>query len=322
MATESLGSLLEHAIDLEEIDVNTYRSKSQYLPPGARAVFGGQVVGQALAAASKTVPKNYQVHSLHSYFLLGGIASVPIVYTVKRIRDGRSYVTRRVIAKQKGKRIFTCTCSYQTEQKSSLKHQFMMPKVPEPESLISTDQLYKQWLENPDISPEYRLYIEGRLEMPFRVDVRRFDAMHPFDMWGPTKQEPIQRMWMRAEGKISDDLAVHQSIAAYCSDYFVLFTALMPHGINPFTNPRLTMIASLDHAMWFHEPFRADEWLLYELESPRSVGGRGLAFGRIFTQDGRLVVSFAQEGLIRMSETGSIQPVVEESQATGYRPRL
>ncbi|KAK9719019.1 acyl-CoA thioesterase [Basidiobolus ranarum] len=266
MNTESLGSLLEHAIDLEEIDVNTYRSKSQYLPPGARAVFGGQVVGQALAASSKTVPKNYQIHSLHSYFLLGGIDSVPIVYNVERIRDGRSYVTRRVIAKQKGRRIFTCTCSYQTQENSLLVHQYLMPVVPEPESLISLDKLYKQWLSNPEISSEYRRFLERKLELPFRVDVRRFEAMHPFDVWSPSKQEPIQRMWMRAEGEISKDLAVHQSIAAYCSDYFLLFTALMPHGINPFTNPRLAMIASLDHAMWFHEPFRADEWLLYELE--------------------------------------------------------
>ncbi|KAK9762888.1 acyl-CoA thioesterase [Basidiobolus ranarum] len=322
MATESLGSLLEHSIDLEEIDINTYRSKSQYLPPGARSVFGGQVVGQSLAAASKTVPKGYQIHSLHSYFLLGGQGSIPIVYEVERIRDGKSYITRRVSARQKGRRIFTCTCSYQAPVTSLLVHQYLMPTVPEPESLSSLEDLYKQWLDNPNISRQYRQFLEIKLEMPFKVDVRRFDAMHPFDVWDPSKQEPIQRMWMRADGEVSPDLAVHQSIAAYCSDYFVLFTALMPHGINPFTTPRLTMIASLDHSMWFHEPFRADEWLLYELESPRSVGGRGLAFGRIFTRDGRMVVSFAQEGLIRMSEDALTASDSEENPAKSYKPRL
>ncbi|KAK9762515.1 acyl-CoA thioesterase [Basidiobolus ranarum] len=297
--TPQLNTLIENTLDLEEIDTNLYRSKNLWIPVGARGVFGGQVVAQALAAAMKTVSKEYHVHSLHSYFLLAATNAIPILYEVERVRDGKSYVTRTVFAKQKGRCIFTCTCSFQRPESSLLNHQYEMPIAPDPETLPSNDERYSAWLRRTDVPDGYKRYISEVLEEPIPVDIRRTQGLNPEDILYPEKTDPYQLIWMKAKGKLGEDLAFHQCVAAYCSDHHFVQTTLLCHGVNEFSDPRLEMLVSLDHTIWFHAPFRADEWLLYEMECPQTGGGRGLVFGRVYTADGKLVMSIAQEGLIR-----------------------
>ncbi|KAJ3180022.1 Acyl-CoA thioesterase 8 [Geranomyces variabilis] len=298
-----LTTLIEQALGLEEIDINLFRSKILWLPTGARGVFGGQVVGLALSAATKTVSPTYSVNSLHCYFLLPGDNTLPIIFRVERNRDGKSYATRTVRAEQRGKSIFVLMASFQSGEQTVIEHQYPMPDVRPPEELKTTEQKLQHLLDHPRLGqiPKIRQQFKMRLEEPIPIEIR---DCHGFqrarDLVYPPKKEPKQYMWMRAKGKLPDDPAFHNCVAAYCSDHYLLTTSILAHGITAFSNPRLNMLASLDHAVWFHAPFRADEWLLYEMESSRTIAGRGLSFGRIFTRDGRLVVSTAQEGVVRV----------------------
>ena len=278
-----LDELLE-ILDLEELEVNLFRGRS---PQEMRLrVFGGQVAAQALVAAGRTV-EGRVVHSLHAYFLRPGDPKVPIVYQVDRVRDGKSFTTRRVVAIQHGEAIFLLSASFQHPEEGPA-HGLAMPDVPPPESLPTTEERLAEVKDQ--LHPEVWKWITR--ERP--IDTRSVTDHNPFR---PVAREPRQLVWIRASGTLPDTPLLHQTIVAYASDLMLLDTATLPHAI-PWFDPTVQM-ASLDHAMWFHRPFRADEWLLYDLESPSAYGSRGFSLGRIFTRDGRLAVSVAQEGLIR-----------------------
>jgi acyl-CoA thioesterase-2 len=270
---------------LERIEENLFRGQSQDL--GWGTVFGGQVLGQALSAASQTVPPDRQAHSLHAYFLRPGDTKKPIVYDVDRIRDGGSFTTRRVVAIQAGRPIFNVAISFQTPEQG-FEHHDKMPVVPPPESL-PTEQ--ERGLALGEKLPESR---RNRVlaERPFEVRTTNGP-----DLLQPQGLEPRRVVWFRTVDRLPDDPAVHKSLLAYASDYSFIATALMPHAITWMT-PGM-QVASLDHVMWFHQPFRCDEWLLHSMDSPAAQGGRGLVRGQVFTRDGRLVATTAQEGLMR-----------------------
>lgn len=269
-------------LDLEAIEVNVFRGRSP--DEDRQRVFGGQVAGQALVAAARTVDPDRAVHSLHGYFLRPGDPAVPILYDVDRIRDGTSFTTRRVVAIQHGKAIFNLQASFHTHE-AGLEHEIPMPAgVPEPDSL-----------------PDFRTRMEpfkDRLgawyERPRPIDTRYVDLM-PAERNGP--QGHRQRVWLRADGTLPADPVLHACVVTYASDMTLLDTTLLPHGLS--WHDDVLQMASLDHAMWFHRSFRADEWLLYDQSTPSTSNARGLAEGRIFTADGRLAVSVVQEGLIR-----------------------
>jgi acyl-CoA thioesterase-2 len=273
-------------LDLEVIEDNIFRGVS----PADRPVrvFGGQVAGQALIAAGRTVPPDRHVHSLHAYFIRGGDPSIPIVYEVDRIRDGRSFTTRRVVAIQRGKAIFSLSASFQVIE-SGIEHADSMPDVPGPDSL-----------------PTYldQLALAGDKLGPFQALPRPIDIRYVNDPPWVTREtgprEARNQVWMRADGRLSDDPLLHVCVLAYASDMTLLDAPLARHGVYWWTD-KLNG-ASLDHAMWFHRPFRADEWVLYDQESPSASGARGLATGRFFAQDGRLIATVVQEGLLRISE--------------------
>jgi acyl-CoA thioesterase-2 len=268
---------------LERIEENLFRGASQDL--GWGTVFGGQVLGQALSAAVQTVPTERRVHSLHAYFLRPGDVSRPVLYEVDRIRDGSSFTTRRVVAIQRGQAIFNLQCSFQADE-DGFEHQDEMPAVPAPETL-PTEQ--ERMAKHADKVPAFAF-----AERPF--EVRAVEETD--DPIAPSKKPPTRTVWFRAAGKLPDDDALHRYLLAYASDYAFLSTALFPHGVT-WRTPGM-QVASLDHMMHFHRPFRADQWLLHVMESPAARGARGLVRGRVFTQDGALVASTAQEGLIRM----------------------
>lgn len=279
----ALSGLLE-ILDLEDLDVNLFRGCSPQ--EDRQRVFGGQVAGQALVAASRTV-EGHLAHSLQAYFLRPGDPSVPILYQVERIRDGRSFTTRRVTAIQHGEAIFALSASFHRDE-VGLEHQLEMPAAPDPDSLRSWDEQMRE-LRGRD--PEAAAWL--RRERP--IELRYAD---PAALFEPGKREPRQLVWIRARGRLPDEpLHLHQCVVAYASDLTLLDTALLPHAIS-WSDDRL-MVASLDHAMWFHRPFRADQWLLYAQESPRAAGARGFTMGRLYTRDGDLVVSVVQEGLAR-----------------------
>jgi acyl-CoA thioesterase-2 len=281
--SRALDALVD-ILDLEELEVNLFRGRS---PQEMRQrVFGGQVAGQALVAACRTVERGL-VHSLHAYFLRPGDPRVPIVYQVDRIRDGKSFTTRLVVAIQHGKAIFQLSASFQPDE-PGLEHQDPMPPAPEPESLPTWQERIAPVL--PQLPEEMRHWMTR--DRP--IDLR-YDGEIP--LWKAESRPPHQQVWMRADGRLPDDPALHQCVVAYASDMTLLDTSLLPHAVA--WGDMGMQIASLDHAMWFHRAFRADEWLLYDLHSPNAGGARGFTHGRIFTRDGRLAVSVAQEGLLR-----------------------
>ncbi|KAG9323535.1 hypothetical protein KVV02_003355 [Mortierella alpina] len=307
-------------LDLEEIDKDLYRSKNLWLPLGARGVFGGNVVGQALVAATNTVSSNYSVHSLHSYFLLPGDHSVPILYHVERVRDGKSYCTRTVTAKQRGKNIFVCTASFQVPAPNAPSHQYPMPNVPHHSTLPSQEEIIRSMIDNPKVPEKFTEVLKLRLEevmllclffSPMTLDFKDTRKHSLNDITNPPKRTE-QSFWMRSKGKLGDALAFHQCVVAYGSDHNLLGTVPLAHGATWFSrlgsNPRIAMMASLDHSMWFHCPFRADEWMLYVCETPRSGCDRGLTFGRIYKEDGTLAVSVAQEGVVRLKNNKPAEP--------------
>ncbi len=288
-ALESLLALL----DLERIEQDIFRgfSRSAVVP----RVFGGQVAAQALVAAGRTAPPDRVAHSLHAYFLRLGDPGAPIVYQVDRIRDGRSFTTRRVVAVQHGQPIFHLSASFQTFEEG-LEHQEPMPDAPDPETLpSSTDLLTRHTDRFPDPTVVDRLLVARAA-----VDIRHVDDP-PFLTAGEPR-EPRSQVWFRTMGKLADDPLLHVCLATYVSDMTLLDSVLLAHGRGGWAVGDVVG-ASLDHAMWFHRPFRADEWLLYDQQSPSSSGGRGLGTARIYTQDGRLAVSVIQEGLIRVPRT-------------------
>jgi acyl-CoA thioesterase II len=269
-------------LDLEQLELNLFRGISP--PHSPTRVFGGQVAGQALVAAGRTVEPERAVHSLHSYFLRPGDPRVPIVFDVERVRDGRSFTTRRVRAVQHGEVIFTLGASFQLPQRG-VEHAEPPPSgVPAPEDLPDLGE----WLRGE------RTFLSG---VPRPLDLRFVEAPLWTSRRGPATDQP-QRVWMRADGTLPHDPMLHVCLLTYASDLTLLASVLAPHPL-PM---RQVAMASLDHAMWFHHPFRADEWLLYECRSPSASGSRGLATGRFFTRDGRLVVTAVQEGMVRVPE--------------------
>lgn len=283
-----MASLLDGLVQLlalEKLEENLYRGQSEDL--GWGVVFGGQVLGQALTAAIRTVPEERPVHSLHAYFLRPGDVRAPIVYEVDRIRDGSSFTTRRVVAIQHGEAIFNLAASFQkTEQ--GFEHADEMPQVPPPESLPSdAERLQRHGDAVPAVLRE-----RAFAERPF--ESRTVEDDDPMTM---RAQPPERHVWFRALHRLPDTPSVHQALLAYTSDYAFLTTALKPHGVTWLT-PGM-QVASLDHAVWFHAPFRADEWLLHVMHSPRAAAARGLVLGRVYTREGVLVATTAQDGLTR-----------------------
>ncbi|MFC3656729.1 acyl-CoA thioesterase II [Xanthomonas hyacinthi] len=279
-------SELIELLSLERLEDNLFRGQSRDI--GAKYVFGGQVLGQALSAAQATVDNGRRVHSLHAYFLRAGDIDHPIVYDVDRTRDGGSFSVRRVTAIQHGQVIFFCAASFQ-EQEDGATHQLKMPEVPQPEDIEPTQAA------RPDVLATLPTKVQRWLARggPFE-----FRHVYPRDELNPPKRPPFQQMWLRLSEPVGDAPELHQALLAYASDFHLLGTATFPHGISYYT-PNVQM-ASLDHALWFHRPFRADDWLLYSLDSPSAQSSRGLARGQFFTRDGVLVASTAQEGLIRV----------------------
>ncbi len=275
-------------LDLEPIEINMFRGISP--AEGWQRVYGGQVIGQALVAASRTVEdENRIAHSLHGYFLRPGDTSIPIVYSVDRIRDGKSFNTRRVVAIQKGRPIFSMSVSFQVMEEG-LHHQIPMPEAAAPKDCPSQEDLRKNYIN--DIPKEYR---DNFLNREDPIEMRFQDGMNDFK---PDPMPPHQRVWIRAVDKMPDDVRLHQCVLAYASDMTLMDNAIRPHGIG-WTEENF-QTASLDHAMWFHQPFRADEWLLYYQDSPYSGGARGFNRGSFFTQEGQLIASASQEGLMRL----------------------
>ena len=284
----ALDSLLD-LLDLEQLEHDYFRGQSQSY--GASRVFGGQVLAQAVIAAGRTVEAARQCHSLHAYFILPGDVEAPILYQVDRLRDGGSFTTRRVTGIQHGRPIFNASLSFHADE-PGLDHAVPAPEaVPEPEAVASEMELARQIADR--IPERFRATLTGERA----VDYRPVNPINPFE---PQETEAELEVWLRASGDLPDDPRVHQAVLAYASDYGLLGTALRPHARSVF-DPRI-MAASLDHAIWFHRPFRADGWLLYTMEGPSAAGGRAFTRGVVHDREGRLVASVAQEGLVRLTD--------------------
>jgi len=284
-ATNTAIADLLSILDLETLEVNLFRGHSPQT--GWQRVFGGQVIGQALVAATRTVEGTLP-HSLHAYFLLAGDPKVPIIYEVDRIRDGKSFATRRVVAIQHGRAIFSMSVSFHVEE-DGLDHQMKMPVVPHPDTLPTDAEVREKIL--PQLPEAVRRYYQR----PRPIELRPVD----FDRYaGKAPQDGRFNIWMRTTAKLPDDPAIHRCALAYASDLTLLDTALLQQKRSVFD--RDIMGASLDHALWFHRPFRADQWLLYTQDSPNLHGSRGFARGLIYTADGALAASVTQEGLLRV----------------------
>ncbi|BAP41768.1 acyl-CoA thioesterase II [Pseudomonas sp. 21LCFQ02] len=283
-----MSRVLEDLVDLltlESIEENLFRGRSQDL--GFRQLFGGQVLGQSLSAASQTVEDDRHVHSLHGYFLRPGDAQLPVVYHVDRVRDGGSFSTRRVTAIQKGKPIFTCSASFQYDEQG-FEHQAAMPQIAGPENLPCELELLTR---RAHLIPEA---MREKFLCPKPIEFRPVTAEDPYD---PKPGEPVKYIWFRADGTLKDVPALHKYLLAYASDFNLLTTSLLPHGKTVWQ--RDMQVASLDHSLWFHSDLRADDWLLYAMDSPWAGNSRGFSRGSVYNRAGQLVASVSQEGLIR-----------------------
>lgn len=276
-------------LSLEPIEENLFRGVSQDL--GFRQLFGGQVLGQCVSAASQTVEEARHVHSLHGYFLRPGDATLPVVYQVDRVRDGGSFSTRRVTAIQKGKPIFTCSASFQYDEEGFHHQQAAMPDVPGPENLKSETELARLIA---DQLPE-RMRERAISDKP--IEIRPVTVANPF---APEPGEPVKYVWFRADGTLPDEPQLHKYLLAYASDFNLLTTSMLPHGVSVWQ--KFMQVASLDHALWFHANLRMDDWLLYAMDSPWAGNARGFSRGSIYNRVGQLVASVAQEGLVRLRE--------------------
>ena len=283
-----MSRVLDELLDLLTLEAtgeDVFLGRSQDL--GWGRVFGGQVLGQALSAAERTVDPSRLVHSLHAYFLRPGDPGLPVEYRIERTRDGRSFTTRRIRAEQKGRPIFFMAASFQIRE-IGLEHQDAMPEVSGPDGLMSSRDLIRQRAEHlPAAMTEWAM-------MEFPIEIRPVRVSDPVN---PAPSEPVQHVWLRAESDLPDGPALHRYLLAYASDFVLLDTALLPHGRSPWQGG--LQMASIDHAMWFHRDLRMDDWLLYAMDSPSASGARGLVHGRFFDRRGVLVASVAQEGLIR-----------------------
>jgi len=287
-----MGKVLDELVTLlalEKVEENLFRGQSQDL--GWGRVFGGQVLGQALSAAAQTTPPERAVHSMQAYFLRPGDVNKPIVYEVDRIRDGGSFTTRRVVAIQSGAAILNMAASFQKDE-TGFEHQDAMPDVPPPEAVPTEQERFAEAAAANRVPTQFldRFTNEQAFEM------RPLEVID--DPFKPTPMPPRRTVWLKATGRLPDDPALHRYLLAYTSDHGFLATALFPHGVTFFAGN--VQVASLDHVVWFHAPLRVDEWLLHVMDSPVAHGSRGLVRGRVFTRDGRLVASTAQEGLIRL----------------------
>ena len=283
--TSPVSELIE-LLSLERLENDLFRGQSRDI--GTKYVFGGQVLGQALSAAQATLSAPRAAHSLHAYFLRAGDVEHPIVYDVDRTRDGGSFSVRRVTAIQHGQPIFFCAASFQ-EGEAGAEHQLSMPEVPKPEDIDPAHTV------PPDVLASLPIKVQRWLS---RMGPFEFRHVYPRDELTPPKRPPFQQVWFRLSEKVGDAPELHRALLAYASDFHLLGTATFPHGIS-YYQPNVQM-ASLDHALWFHRPFRADDWLLYSIDSPSAQGSRGLARGLIYDRQGHLVASTAQEGLIRV----------------------
>lgn len=272
-------------LELEKIEENIFRGRSQDL--GFGNIFGGQVLGQSLSAAFQTVPQDRGVHSMHTYFMRPGDPKMPIVYQVDPIRDGKSFTTRRTVAIQKGRAIFLMSASFQAAEEG-FAHQDDPPDPPGPQGLDSELDLARQ------VSDKIPEPLRAKLTCDRPIEIRQVAPTNPF---APRKSAPDNYVWFKTIDRLPDDPAVHKYMLAYASDFCLIGTSLKPHG-KTFWDPRM-QVATLDHAIWFHREFRVDEWLLYEMHSPSASASRGLNLGNIYTHDGRLAATVAQEGLIR-----------------------
>ncbi|MBS0432634.1 MAG: acyl-CoA thioesterase II [Proteobacteria bacterium] len=285
MTNPRVAELVE-LLQLERLEDNLFRGASRDI--GTKYVFGGQVLGQALSAAQRTVDGTRAAHSLHAYFLRAGNIESPIVYSVERTRDGSSFSSRRVVAIQHGQTILNCAVSFQIDE-PGMEHQSTMPDVPKPEDLAPAQPLPAEELAKLPVKMQRWLGLDGPFE---------FRYVWPRDELHPAKRPAWQHIWFRLVDRIDDGDELQRALLAYASDFHFIGTALLPHGVSYLT-PDLHM-ASLDHALWFHRPFRVDDWLLYACDSPTAQGARGLVRGQLFNRDGVLVASTAQEGLIRL----------------------
>jgi acyl-CoA thioesterase-2 len=277
---------LIHLLHLEPIEHNIYRGNSRDI--GSGRIFGGQVLAQSLVAARRTVEEERPAHSVHGYFILPGDLAVPVVYFVDRLRDGRSFTTRQVTAIQHGRAIFNMSASFHHLEEGP-EHQSPMPEVAPPEDLRSELEMIRER------ASEIPQPLRSVLTQDRPLDIRPLDPRDPLDL---TPRDAHQRFWVRALGDVGDDPMHHQAVLAYASDYGPMGSALRPHGLS-VRQPNV-MVASLDHALWFHRPFRVDEWLLYDVESPVATGARAFTRGTFYARDGRLVASVAQEGVVRV----------------------
>jgi acyl-CoA thioesterase-2 len=284
--SKALDQVLD-LLDLEQIEVDIFRGRS---PEGERRqrVFGGQVAGQALVAAGRTVPEDRPVHSLHAYFIRPGDPTVPLIYLVERVRDGRSFTTRRVTTIQHGKTIFTLSASFHRDE-PGVEHADPMPDVPPPDAIATTAERMEKLF-----GPSVREWYDGN-----PIDIRHIGPLSFEAERDPSLRTTRSMVWLRVDGDLPDDPLLHVCLMTYASDMTLLDSVLLAHGLS-WADGRTTG-ASLDHAMWFHGPFRADRWLLYAQDSPVARGSRGLARGEVYTSDGNLVVSVVQEGLVRTS---------------------
>jgi acyl-CoA thioesterase II len=281
----SVADLLD-LLELEQLEVDLYRGRQP--DTAMQRVFGGQVAAQALSAACQTTVDGLSVHSLHSYFLRPGDTAVPIIYDVERIRDGRSFSTRRVVARQHGKSIFYLTASFHIHE-PGFDHQDLMPEVPDPEECPSMGDLYRMVTGRDDDWSWEREW--AALDVRYAADSRPGGTLE-------NSREPARtQIWIRASDKVPDDRVIDTCVLTYVSDLTLLGVSLVPHGL--IIASRQIQPASLDHSMWFHRPFRSDEWMLYDQHSPSASGARGFALGKVFSRDGALIASVAQEGLIR-----------------------
>ncbi|XP_034763671.2 acyl-coenzyme A thioesterase 8-like isoform X1 [Acipenser ruthenus] len=297
--------LVTSVLSLEELDTDLYSVFSSlrgthHWVPRTKRLFGGQIIGQALVAAAKSVSEDVCAHSLHCYFVRAGDPKVPVLYQVDRTRDGRSFSVRSVKAIQHGQPILICQASFHQSQPSPVQHQFTMPSVPPPEELHSVEELIQKYLSDPNLAEKYKLGLNNLLAQEVPIEIK---PVNPPDIYHRVAMEPKKLFWVRARGHIGDsDMKLHCCVAAYVSDYYFLGTALLP-----YPQHKTHFSASLDHAMWFHSSFRTDEWMLYECESPWAGGSRGLVQGRLWRRDGVLAASCAQEGVLR------VRPVPSQS---------
>ncbi len=284
--TQALADELAELLSLERLEDNLFRGQSRDI--GTRYVFGGQVLGQALSAAQQTVDPSRVAHSLHGYFLRAGDIESPIIYMVERLRDGHSFSSRRVLAIQHGQPILNGSISFQIEE-AGFEHQSSMPEVPGPDDLEPPQPISAEELAQLPEKTQRWLTRRGPFE---------FRPVYPRDELRPSKRPPFQQIWFRLSGHVPGDALLQRAMLAYASDFHLIGTATLPHGISYLSHD--VQMASLDHALWFHRSFRVDDWLLYSCDSPSAQGARGLARGMIFSKDGQLVASTAQEGLIRV----------------------